>query len=208
MLGCLIEKESTTPEYYPLTLNALISACNQKSSRDPVMNLNEETVRGALSGLRELHLGGPSDSAEGRVPKYEHRLQEVFNLNRREIAVLCVLLLRGPQTPGELRGRTERLHEFADLGEVQTTLQWLMKREPPIVKVLPRQSGTKEPRYAHLLCGDVTVPEGDVHKEATASFDAPENASRMERMEIEVEALRNELSDLKQQFADFQKRFE
>src|SRR5665213_2869764 len=133
VLGSLIEKDITTPEYYPLSLNALVNACNQKSNREPVMNLDEESVREALRGLEEDGLAGPADTFDSRVKKYEHRLQEVFNFDRRETALICVLLLRGPQTPGELRGRSERLHKFDELSEVESTLQKLMKREPPLV---------------------------------------------------------------------------
>ncbi len=137
VLGSLVEKEITTPDYYPLSLNALINACNQKSNRDPLMNLDEDAVREALHRLNEKGLAGTTSSADSRVTKYEHRLPEAFNFNRRETAILCVLLLRGPQTPGELRGRSERMHRFDDLSEVQSTLQRLMKREPPLVKMLP-----------------------------------------------------------------------
>src|SRR5207247_3482899 len=151
VLGALIEKDITTPDYYPLSLNALVNACNQKNNRDPVMSLNGDAVREALHTLQEKRLAGPTSSADSRVTKYEHRLQEAFNFNRGETAILCVLLLRGPQTPGELRGRTERMHQFDDLGAVQSSLQHLMKREPALVKVLPRQPGTKESRYADLL---------------------------------------------------------
>src|ERR1700692_1797193 len=155
VLGSLIEKDITTPEYYPLSLNALINACNQKSNRDPVMQLNEDAVRDALEGLQQQRMAGPAPGADSRVTKYEQRLREVFNFTRPEIAVLCVLLLRGPQTPGALRGRTDRLHRFEELDDVQSALQKLIQREPPLAKVLPRQPGTKESRYAHLLAGDV-----------------------------------------------------
>ncbi len=155
VLGSLIEKDITTPDYYPLSLNALVNACNQKNNRDPVMMLEENTVRDALSSLQEKRLAGPAGGADSRVTKYEHRLQEVFNFTRGETAVLDVLLLRGPQTPGELRGRTERMHRFETLDEVQSTLQRLIQREPPLVKVLSRQPGTKESRYTHLLGGEV-----------------------------------------------------
>ncbi len=153
VLGSLVEKDITTPDYYPLSLNALVNACNQKSNRDPVMNLDENAVRSALGTLQDKGLAGPAGGADSRVPKFEHRLQEVFNFTRPELAVLCVLLLRGPQTPGELRGRTERMHGFGDLSEVQSALQRLIDREPPLVAMLPRQPGTKESRYAHLLSG-------------------------------------------------------
>ena len=155
VLGALVEKDVTTPEYYPLSLNALVNACNQKSNREPVMNLNESEVRDALNGLQAHRLAGAAGGANGRVTKFEHRLQEVFNFDRRETAVLCVLLLRGPQTPGELRGRTERMYRFETLDDVQGALQKLMTREPALVKVLARAPGTKESRYAHLLGGEV-----------------------------------------------------
>src|SRR5271154_378531 len=154
-LGSLIEKDITTPDYYPLSLNALVNACNQKNNRDPVMTLDEDSVSQALSTLQEKRLAGPTSGADSRVTKYEHRNQEVFNFTRGESAILCVLFLRGAQTPGELRSRTERMHRFEDLTEVQSTLQRLMQRDPPLVKVLPRQPGTKEARYKHLLAGDV-----------------------------------------------------
>src|ERR1700745_1349416 len=128
VLGSLIEKDITTPDYYPLSLNALVNACNQKNNRDPVMTLDENTVRQALSSLQEMRMAGPAGGADSRVTKYEHRLQEVFNFDRREIAVICVLLLRGPQTPGELRGRGERMYRFDTLDDVQSTLQKLIDR--------------------------------------------------------------------------------
>src|ERR1035438_10525874 len=162
VLGALLEKEIATPEYYPLSLNALVNACNQKSNRDPVMQLNEDAVRDALESLQEQRLAGPARGADSRVTKYEQRLQEVFNFTRAEIAVLCVLLLRGPQTPGELRGRAERMHRFETLEDMQAALQKLMQREPPLAKVLPRQPGTKESRYAHLLAGDVVEAQTPV----------------------------------------------
>src|SRR5246127_5625036 len=146
VLGALVEKEITTPEYYPLSLNALLNACNQKNNREPVMQLDEDEVRQALHRLEDNQLAGPRRGLDSRVTKYEHRLQEVFNFTRGETAVLCVLLLRGPQTPGELRGRTERAHNFDSLAEVQSTLQRLAERQPPLVIMLPRQPGTKETR--------------------------------------------------------------
>jgi len=154
VLGSLVEKDITTPDYYPLSLNALVNACNQKNNRDPVTSLDEGKVREALSSLQEKRLAGPASGADSRVTKYEHRLQEVYNFDRREIAVLCVLLLRGPQTPGELRGRTDRMYHFEALDEVTSTLQRLADREPSLVKMLPRQPGTKESRYAQLFAGD------------------------------------------------------
>src|SRR5271168_1414144 len=192
VLGALIEKDVTTPDYYPLSLNALVNACNQKNNRDPVMNLDEDSVRQALDTLQQKRLAGPTSSADSRVTKYEHRLQEVFNFTRGETAILCVLLLRGPQTPGELRGRTERMHRFEDLTEVQSTLQRLMQRDPPLARVLPRQPGTKEARYAHLLAGDVV--------EAAPSTTFVEGgASTMAQLEAEVAALRQEVGELRGQ---------
>ena len=143
VLGSLIEKDITTPEYYPLSLNALLNACNQKSNRDPVMQLDEDAVRDALEGLQQQRMAGPARGADSRVTKYEQRLQEVFNFTRPEIAVLCVLLLRGPQTPGELRGRSERLFHFEALDDVQSALQKLMQRDPPLAKVLAAPAGNE-----------------------------------------------------------------
>ena len=164
VLGSLVEKELTTPDYYPLSLNALVNACNQKSNRDPAMNLNEDAVRQALRSLEKEGLAGPADGMDNRVTKFEHRLQEAFNFDRREIAILCELLIRGPQTPGELRSRAERMYQFDDLAQVQSTLQRLAQREPPLVKILPRQPGTKEARYAQLLSGDPQIDvQNDVH---------------------------------------------
>jgi uncharacterized protein len=204
VLGALIEKDITTPDYYPLSLNALVNACNQKNNRDPVMNLDEDGVRQALHGLKEKRLAGPTSSADSRVTKYEHRLQEVFNFNRPETAVMCVLLLRGPQTPGELRGRTERMHRFDALDEVQGTLQKLIQREPQLVKMLPRQPGTKEARYAHLLAGDVEGWEAPEARAAAPSADS----DRLARLEEEVSGLKSEIAELKQQLAEFRKQFE
>jgi len=207
VLGSLMEKESTTPDYYPLSLNALVNACNQKSNRDPVMNLDEEAVRDALHSLNEKGLAGTTSTAESRVTKYEHRIGEAFNLNRQEYAVLCVLLLRGPQTPGELRGRTERLYRFDGLDQVQYALQLLMKREPPLAKVLPRQPGTKEARYAHLLSGDVEAWQAEPAQESAVSANSADS-ERIARLEEKVASLEQEVSNLKQQVADFRKQFE
>jgi uncharacterized protein YceH (UPF0502 family) len=216
VLGALAEKEITTPDYYPLSLNALINACNQKSNRSPVMALDESAVRQALDSLNEKSLAGHATSADSRVPKFAHRLQEVFNFDRREMAVLCVLLLRGPQTPGELRGRTERMYQFDDPGVVESALHHLMEREPPLVRKLARQPGTKESRYAHLLAGDVegwSTPAEPYTKwsraegqpvAATGGQDEP----RISRLETEVQSLRKEVADLRQQLEDFRKQFE
>ena len=205
VLGSLIEKDITTPDYYPLSLNALINACNQKNNREPVTNFDEETVRLALRNLSDKRLAGPAGGADGRVTKYEHRLQEVFNFTRQETALICVLLLRGPQTPGELRGRTERMYQFEHLDDVLAGLQQLMRRDPPLAKALGRRPGTKEVRYAHLLSGDVEAWEPPAE---TASSSGSADAERLIQLEEQVAALRSEVAELKQQMAEFKKQFE
>jgi len=207
VLGSLIEKDITTPEYYPLSLNALVNACNQKTNRDPVMQLDEDTVRDELEGLEQQRMAGPARGADSRVTKYEQRLQEVFNFTRAEIAVLCVLLLRGPQTPGELRGRAERMHRFETLEDVQSALQKLMQRDPPLAKVLPRQPGTKESRYSHLFAGDVVELQAPVLSGAAVERN-PADAERIARLEEEVAELRREVLDAKEQLERFRKQFE
>jgi uncharacterized protein YceH (UPF0502 family) len=207
VLGSLVEKDATTPDYYPLSINALVNACNQKSNRDPFMTLTEEAVRQALASLKEKKLAGPVNSADSRVTKYEHRMQEVFNFSRGENAVLCVLMLRGAQTPGELRGRTERIHAFEDLDEVQSALQKLMQRDPPLAQVLQRQPGTKESRYVHLFCGLVepfVMPEPNTTPRAIRM----DNAERLEKLEETVVGLQKDIAELKEQFAGFRKQFE
>jgi hypothetical protein len=209
ILGALIEKEVTTPEYYPMSLNALINACNQRSNREPVMDLDEEAVRQGLHGLEDMRLAGRARHADGRVTKYEHWLGEAFNFSRAESALLCVLLLRGPQTPGELRGRTERLHRFDEISDVLTGLQKLMEREPPLATVLPRQPGTKEVRYAHLLSGAVeTIP----HAAAEPAYARRETGQpttldagqeeRIAQLESTVTELRQEIAALRQKIED------
>jgi len=207
VLGALIEKEITTPDYYPLSLNALINACNQKNNREPVMSLDEGAVRTALHNLQAKRLAGPVGGADSRVTKYEHRIQEVFNFTRAETAIMDVLLLRGPQTPGELRGRAERMHRFEELADVQSTLQRLIERDPPLVKMLPRQPGTKESRYAHLLCGDVEGGEAPAETGEAAGHGAGED-ERVVRLESEVAELRKEIAELKLQMESFKKQFE
>ena len=202
-----MEKEATTPEYYPLSLNALINACTQKSNREPVMNLDEAAVRYALRSLDGQSLVRSVSPADSRVTKYEHRLQEAFNFYRHESAILCLLLLRGPQTPGELRSRSERMHSFEDLGAVQSSLQYLMKREPPLVKPLPRQPGTKETRYVHLLSGDASQFEAQQEPEPVVAGISVDG-DRLRRLEEEIASLKNEVADMKQQFALFRKQFE
>lgn len=211
VLGALIEKEATTPEYYPLSLNALVNACNQKSNRDPVMALDEDTVRRALRSLTDQALVR-SASGDSRVVKFEHRLSELYNFHRHEIAVLCVLMLRGPQTPGELRTRSERMYAFEDLDAVHAALNLLMRREPALAKVLPRQPGTKESRYLHLLSGD-TAPALQAFEEENPAGPggvSPNSADRerIAQLETEISQLRRELETLREQFASFQKQFQ
>jgi uncharacterized protein len=215
VLGALIEKEVTTPEYYPLSLNALVNACNQKNNRDPVMGLDETEVRQALHGLEDDRLAS-AVRGDSRVPKYEHHLQEVFNFTRAETAIVCVLLLRGPQTPGELRGRTERLYKFDELSDVVSTLNKLAAREPSLVKLLPRQPGTKEARYTHLLSGDVEAfepaPSSSSAYASASSYAGPSHTpadeelneeirERMAQLEAEVAILTRELSELRAEVA-------
>ena len=205
VLGALIEKDITTPDYYPLSLNALVNACNQKNNRDPVMALDEAAVSDALSTLQEKHFAGPAGGADSRVTKYEHRLQEVFNFDRREIAVLCVLLLRGPQTPGELRSRTDRMYRFEALDDVVSTLDRLAQREPALAAVLPRQPGTKESRYMHLFAGD--APSADLHSPGVVGA-ASGDGDRLAHLEHEVLELRKEVAEIHEQLAAFRKQFE
>jgi len=209
VLGCLVEKEITTPEYYPLSMNALVHACNQKSNRDPLMSLDEDAVRRALRSLGEQAIAR-SAGGDSRVPKYEHRLSEVFNFTRPETAVLCELLLRGPQTPGELRSRAERMHPFEDLSVVHTALKHLMEREPPLVLLLPRQPGMKEARYTHLLSGNPEIQETERRQpiQESAVSNKFADGERVARLENEVAGLQQEVADLKRQFAEFRKQFE
>jgi len=211
VLGALIEKDITTPDYYPLSLNALVNACNQKNNRDPVMTLDETIVREGLSSLQEKRLAGPASGADSRVSKFEHRLQEVFNFDRREIAIVCVLLLRGPQTPGELRSRTDRMYHFEALEDIVSTLDRLAQRQPPLAQVLPRQPGTKESRYTHLFSGEPAILEGrmDVAGVPSAATGTSNSlADRIRTLEAEVSRLREELSEVQQQLAAFRKQFE
>ena len=207
VVGSLIEKDITTPDYYPLSLNALVNACNQKNNRDPMMALDEDSVAQALATLQEKRLAGPASGADSRVTKYEHRLQEVFNFDRREIAILCVLLLRGPQTPGELRSRTERMYRFEALDDIVSTLDRLSQRQPPLAAVLPRQPGTKESRYMQLFSGDNVArapsPADSAHTSSRSSDD-----DRLTHLENEVLELRREVSEMQQQLSTFRKQFE
>jgi uncharacterized protein YceH (UPF0502 family) len=204
VLGALIEKDITTPDYYPLSLNALVNACNQRNNRDPVMTLDEDAVRASLESLQRQRMAGPASGADGRVTKYEHRLQEVFNFDRREIAILCVLLLRGAQTPGELRGRAERMYRFEELEDVVATLDRLSQRDPALVAVLPRQPGTKESRYMHLLSGGAPA-EGVVTVRAAS---AASGVDRVSHLESEVAELKREVAEMREQLSAFRKQFE
>ena len=200
VLGSLIEKEATTPDYYPLSLNALMNACNQRSNREPIMDLDEDDLRQALHGLEAKQLAGRARSADGRVTKYEHWLGEAFNFSRAETALICVLLLRGPQTPGELRGRTERLHEFTEIGDVIAGLQKLAVREPPLVALLPRQPGARESRYAHLLCGPVESASASpaVFTAEDASPSTSQYEGRIAQLESTVAELQRELAAMRE----------
>jgi len=206
VLGALIEKDITTPDYYPLSLNALVNACNQKNNRDPVLSLNEDSVRSALESLQQKRLAGPTSSADSRVTKYEHRFQEVFNFTRAETALLCVLLLRGAQTPGELRGRTERLHHFEDLDDVHSALHRLAVRDPPLVTMLSRQPGTKESRYMHLLSGDVEDAVAPSQFSGSPAARVPDN--RVAALEKDVADLRKEINEVRQQLTSLRQQLE
>ena len=195
VLGALMEKEATTPEYYPLSLNALVNACNQKSNREPVVSYDDDTVMDALDRLREKKCS-LTITGNGRVHKYQQRISETLNLGRRESAVLCVLLLRGPQTLGEIKDRSERMHSFADLAEMEGTLDKLASwPDGHLVLKLPRQPGQKEQRYTHLLCGE---PDLEAMAEpGSAIGNAP---TRVDKLEQELNALRSELDELKRRF--------
>ena len=203
VLGSLIEKQVTTPEYYPLTLNALTLACNQKNNRHPVTSYTESQVADAVESLREKNLAYVYYGSTSRVPKYKHVVPEVMHLSPPETALMCVLMLRGAQTPGELRGNASRLHEFSGLEEVEAVLNGLISHEPePLVVRLPRQPGQKEVRFAHLLSGEIDV-------EALASEpERPSRQSGVERLEQKVDALTAEVEKLKEQFEQFRKQFE
>jgi uncharacterized protein len=202
VLGSLIEKQVTTPEYYPLTLNALTLACNQKNNRYPITSYSENQVAAALESLREKNLAYVFYGSTSRVPKYKHVMPEVMHLNHAEVALMCVLLLRGAQTLGELRGNASRLHDFASLEEVEQTLEALISRDTePLVARLPRQPGQKEGRFAHLLSGEIDI-------EAASAPVASAGAPRRSSLEQKVDALAAEVEQLKEQFEQFKKQFE
>jgi uncharacterized protein YceH (UPF0502 family) len=200
VLGSLIEKQVTTPEYYPLTLNALTLACNQKNNRNPVTSYSENQVADALESLREKNLAYVFYGSTSRVPKYKHVMPEVMHLSHPEMALMCVLMLRGAQTLGELRGNGSRLYEFSSLEEVEETLNKLITRDPdPLVARLPRQPGQKDGRFAHLLSGEIDLQ---------AIEQTPPSPPRRTSLEEKVEALTAEVEKLKEQFDQFRKQFE
>lgn len=212
VLGSLIEKEITTPEYYPMSLNALTNACNQKSNREPVMDLSENDVFNAIETLKDKRLGWQFSSAGGRVPKYEHNLKSLFQFSKEEVAVICVLLLRGPQTIGEIRIRTERMCSFSSLDETENTVRNLISREDgPFVVELSRQPGRKESRFMHLFCGNIEIVQEKNAVENNTCIQKMKDDSgdeRIKALEDSIETLRTELSELRQQFLDFKKQLE
>jgi uncharacterized protein len=211
VLGSLIEKQVTTPEYYPLTLNALTLACNQKNNRYPVTSYSENQVAAALESLREKNLAYVFYGSTSRVPKYKHVMPEVMHLNHAEMALMCVLMLRGAQTPGELRGSASRLHEFSSLEEIEETLNGLISREPePLVVRLPRQPGQKEVRFTHLLSGEIDIEAlaAESDRVPVASSSRRGGSEQYERLEQKVDALTAEVEKLKEQFDQFRKQFE
>lgn len=205
VVGCLVEKQLTTPEYYPLTLNALVAACNQKTNREPIVNYDEQTVESALESLREKNLVYIFYGSSSRVPKYKHMLPSVYELDEREVAVVSVLMLRGAQTIGELNQRTSRLYEFSGLNEISETLDGLAKRDEPIVVKLERQIGQKEARYAHLLSGEIDMEAMSNLREVSGGQTRNDRIAELER---EIENLRSEFNLFRQEFEDFKKQFE
>jgi uncharacterized protein YceH (UPF0502 family) len=206
IVGCLVEKQLTTPEYYPLTLNALTAACNQKSNRDPVMALGETELLAAVDSLRDKNLVYLYYGTGTRTVKYKHMMPSVYEVDEAGTAILTVLLLRGPQTIGEIRERTGRLHEFADLNEVQATLDDLARRDETLVVKLERQSGQKDARYAHPLSGEIDVSSLPTPAEKRGAQSA--DNSRVETLETEVTALKSELAEFKAMFDEFRKQFD
>jgi uncharacterized protein len=207
VLGSLIEKQITTPEYYPLTLHSLTTACNQKNNRNPVMSLTEQEVERGLDSLRDKNLAYVFHGSTSRVPKFKHVAPEILQLNPAELAVMCVLMLSGAQTVGEVRTRGSRLHEFTGLEEVDETLRGLSARETePLVVKLPRQSGQKDARYVHLLSGEPDLS----HLEATTTEQSTRRADseRTPQLEEQVQALKQQVEELARQFAEFRKQFE
>lgn len=212
VLGALIEKQVTTPDYYPLTLNALTNACNQLTNREPVVSYDEQTVLRTLDTLRDKRLATHFSGAESRVAKYKQGLTEALHLSAPETALMCVLMLRGPQTVGELRSRSERLFAFESLAQAEDVLAGLASRSQPLVTRLPRQPGTKEPRHAHLLSGPVenhaAAAEAAPASSALAASTPAASEERLAKLETECSELRRALGELERQFADFRKQFE
>ena len=211
LLGCLLEKERITPENYPLSLNSLIAACNQSTNRDPITAYDVQTVENGLDGLRQKKLAVMIMSAGSRVAKFRHELLNHFDLSPREVALLCVLLLRGPQTLGELRSRTERMQFFDSLEQIESFLAELARGEPPLVRVLPARSGQKERRYVQLLSGEPVMPEsaaGPATASPPAEWGSAIDSSRLETMEKQLAELRAELRDLREELLSFRKQFE
>jgi uncharacterized protein YceH (UPF0502 family) len=205
VLGSLVEKQLTTPEYYPMTMNALVAACNQKSNRDPVVSYDESTVTAALDSLRDKNLVYTFHGSTSRVVKYKHMLPNVYELDPQETAVLDVLMLRGPQTVGEIRGRTDRLFDFTGLSEVQETLDKLARHDEPLVIRLERQVGQKDARYAHLLSGDVDIASLPVSRERLTPG---AQDGRIEQLESQLNSIKSEIGQLKEDFAKFRQQFE
>jgi len=205
VLAVLAEKEATTPDNYPMSLNAITNGCNQLSSRDPVMQLSDETVQDVLQRLMQRKYVNGITQAGARVTKYEHRMRIKFSLEQDKLAVLSILMLRGLQTAGEIRTRSGRLHEFKSVAEVESCLQFLIDKYPPIVSKLPLAPGTKEPRYGQLLGGEAALAQ---QESSFGSVSPAAQGSRVGQLEQEVSALRSEVEELKQQFETFKKQFE
>jgi uncharacterized protein YceH (UPF0502 family) len=210
ILGCLLEKERITPENYPLSLNALTAACNQSTNRDPVMSLDEKTVEAGVNALREKKLGSVIFGAGSRVQKYRHKLLEHYELTPAEVALLCVLLLRGPQTPGELRGRTERMHPFESTAEVEARLEELTRGASPLIVQQPARPGQKESRYVQLLSDEMPAQDEASPISRLPSSNPPESSSpsKLEALTTELATLRIELEQLREEFRAFHKQFE
>lgn len=205
VLGCLVEKQLTTPDYYPLTINALMNACNQKSNREPVVSYDEQTIEQALQTLSEKNLAYPLYGGSSRVAKYKHMIPSIYDLGPAEVAVMTVLMLRGAQTVGEMNQRTTRLFEFSDLEEVHNTVDGLISREEPLVFRLERQPGQKEARHVHLLSGEIDVENFSFPASSAGSFRSSE---KFEKLEQEIELLRADFGSLKQEFEEFKTQFE
>jgi len=207
ILGCLIEKELTTPEYYPLSLNSLTNACNQKSNRNPMVSYDESVVEQGLDRLQSKGLARKTLTAGSRVEKYLHTILDKFDLSKQEMAVLCELMLRGPQTAGEIRSRAERMSQFENLQAVEETLRGLADHDPALVIQLPRETGRKERRFMHLLSGSRNNAAMNDEQPAAASAPVIKTDERLRNMEEEIERLKEEVKELKQAFAEFRSQF-